>query len=56
MGAQAAAGAAVGASLLSARATIQAGKAQAAAADFNAQVNERNAQKAQIDKRSARLG
>ena len=57
MGAPAiAAGAAVGSSLLSARATIQAGKAQAAAADFNAQVTERNAQTAQIDKRSARLG
>ena len=42
MGAPAiAAGAAVGSSLLSARATIQAGKAQAAASDFNAQVNER---------------
>tara|TARA_B100001093_G_C26391288_1_gene827183 strand:+ start:156 stop:662 length:507 start_codon:yes stop_codon:yes gene_type:complete len=51
-----AAGAAAGASLLSARATMQAGKAQANAAAFNAQVNERNAQKAQLDKESAKLG
>lgn len=46
---------AVGGSLLSARATLQAGKAQQNAANFNALVSERNAMKAEQEGEQIRL-